>query len=203
MCTRCCRSARAYAMFDRCLAFRLAALDAASKSSAGDRVFHTWLLTTSVHQRNQCKHFDFRWQPLFFSKTRASYKRMAPTPGSSLAGLAVGTKRGLDKPLPTAELSKQQRHVSSKGQSGAAATAGLGKASQQEPQELQYATLAQSVAEGPVLKSLMVGPLYFALQCIHDMKSTGYGSYQRLYVTACICPAACWCANTHVCGCAP
>lgn len=133
--TRCCRSERAYAPSDRCVAFRLAALDAASKSSAGDRLLLYVVADSS-----------------------------APTPSKSLAGLAIGTKKGLDKPVLTTALSKQQRHVSSRGQSGAAATAGLGKASQQEPQELQYATLAQSIAEGPVLKSVMVGALYFALQ---------------------------------------
>lgn len=136
-----------------------------------------------------------------FPKTRASYKRMAPTPGSSLAGLAVGTKIGLDKPLPTAELSKQQRHVSSKGQSGAVAAFGLGKASEREAQDVQYATLAQSVAEGPVLKSLTVGALCFAVQFILIEKRR-YGSYQRLYATASFCPAARWSSTTHVCGCA-
>lgn len=84
----------------------------------------------------------------------------ASTPNCSLAGLAIGTKKGLDKPLPTSDLSKQQLHAYSKGQTGGAAASGLGKASQQEAQELQYATLAQSIAEGPVLKSLMVGAVY-------------------------------------------
>lgn len=99
----------------------------------------------------------------------------ASTPSGSLAGLAIGTKRGLNKPLPTADLGRQPRHVFSKGQTGTAPASGLGQASQQEAQELQYATLAQSVAEGPVLKSLVVGAPYLALQFISNVESIGLG----------------------------
>lgn len=46
-----------------------------------------------------------------------------------------------------------------------AAAADAGRASQQEACELQYATLAQSVANGPVLKSLVVSAMPFPYFC--------------------------------------
>lgn len=82
-----------------------------------------------------------------------------------IAGLALGTKRGRETPLPVANSSKQQPLVpASRWQSSVAATANLARGSQQEGDELQYAILAQSLADGPVLKSLVVSALHFVVE---------------------------------------
>lgn len=81
---------------------------------------------------------------------------------SQLVFTGPGNKRVRETLLPILDPSKQQRLASDRpvqswgGQIGAGTTSNLRRASQQEGPELQYATLAQSLAGGPVLKSLMV-----------------------------------------------
>lgn len=90
-----------------------------------------------------------------------------------LASLAIGIKRGRETPLPAADSSKQQPFVSASGwRSSVASTANLGRGSQQEAHEVQYATLAQSLADGPVLKSLMVSDLTTICSAVLLTKST-------------------------------
>lgn len=73
-----------------------------------------------------------------------------------------GTNRVRETPLSPTDQGKQPRLQPARpGHSLVAAAADAGRASQQEACELQYATLAQSVANGPVLKSLMVSETSF------------------------------------------
>ena len=81
------------------------------------------------------------------------------------SGLAIGGKRGRKTPLLIADSIKQQRLVPASGSRGSmAAITKLGRGSPQESHEQQYTTLAQSLADGPVLKSLVVRALHVIVQ---------------------------------------
>ncbi|KAL3139810.1 hypothetical protein ABBQ38_004111 [Trebouxia sp. C0009 RCD-2024] len=87
----------------------------------------------------------------------AKKRRLAALDAASKA--TTGTNRVRETPLSPTDQGKQPRLQPARpGHSLVAAAADAGRASQQEACELQYATLAQSVANGPVLKSLMHAP---------------------------------------------
>lgn len=83
---------------------------------------------------------------------------------AALDAASKATSGSKSDSLTTTEQGKQPRlHPAKPFHGGVAAASDVGRASQQEACELQYAALAQSVANGPVMKCLMPADLQASL----------------------------------------